>query len=92
MLAIVHRDILHWNTFRDLHFLSCSSPVVPGAAGEEGIKERNTASYSAQSTTPEGSAKESANLTPVVMSRLECVGWPRPGAVYYRIYYRTYTT
>ena len=31
------------STFRDLHFLSCSSPVVPEAASEEGIKERTTA-------------------------------------------------
>ena len=50
MPAIVRRDILHWSTFRDLHFLSCSSPVVPEAASEERIKER---------TSAEGSGKES---------------------------------
>ena len=36
------------STFRDLHFLSCSSPVVPGPAGEE----RKKHCYGTQSTTP----------------------------------------
>ena len=65
-------------TFDHLSF-TIFAPVVPGAASEEGIKERTT-------------AKESANQTPVLVPRTECVGWPRPGAVYYMIYYRTYTT
>ena len=28
----------------------------------------------------------------MVVPRTECVDWPRLGAVYYMIYYRTYTT